>query len=92
MPKNEINPEYYRSVIYMKDGERIVPTPQLLTEQETIQFLRLDIDGPKNPKTTLQYYREQGLLRACQVGKRLRYTKTELLRILELLTEKTNAS
>ena len=71
----------------MPDGS---PVPMLLTESEAITLLRLDIDGPKNPSQTLQYYRQEGLLRATKVGKRLRYTKTELLLLLERLTERTN--
>jgi hypothetical protein len=51
----------------MQKGEQIIPVPELLTEEEAIIFLRLDIDGPKDPTITLQYYREQGLLHACQV-------------------------
>ena len=47
--------------------------PELLTEHEAIQFLRLDVEGPDNPAKTLQYYREKGLLRGTRVGKRLRY-------------------
>lgn len=92
MAKNDLNfNQCSSSIIFMREGETIVPTPEVLTEEEAIQFLRLDIDGPKNPKTTLQYYREQGLLRACQIGKNLRYSKTELLRFIELLTDRTNA-
>ena len=71
----------------MPDGS---PVPDVLTAQEAITFLRLDIDGPKHPEQTLQYYRQEGLLRATKVGKRLRYTKTELLQLLERLTERTN--
>ena len=66
------------------------PVPELLTEKETIHFLRLDQNGPKNPSNTLQYYRDKGLLRATRVGKRLRYQRKELLRFLDELTTWTN--
>ena len=66
-----------------------LPCPEVLTEEEAIRFLRLDIDGPKRPERTLQYYREKGLLRATRVGKRLRYQKTELLALINRLTERT---
>ncbi len=69
-------------------GGQVVP--DLLTEQEVIRFLRLDTDGPKHPEMTLQNYRQQGLLRATKVGKRLRYRKTELLKFLEDLQNRTN--
>ena len=74
---------YCLNVVYFPDGR---PVPEVLTEQEAIEFLRLN-DGPKHPKTTLQYYRSEGLLRGIKVGRRLRYTKTEMLRFLERLSE-----
>ncbi|MHC4412566.1 MAG: helix-turn-helix domain-containing protein [Planctomycetota bacterium] len=42
-----------------------------------------------NPKKTLRYYREQGLLKATRIGKRLRYQRKELLIFLDRLTERT---
>ena len=84
---DDTNTIYFSTTCFMPDGS---PVPELLTAAEAISFLRLDIDGPKNPETTLQYYRQEGLLRATKVGKRLRYTKTELLQLLERLTERTN--
>ena len=86
---NDTNTAYVPTTCYMPDGR---PVPDLLTEQEAIQFLRLDTDGPKHPEQTLQYYRSEGLLRATKVGKRLRYTKSELLQLLERLTERTNGN
>ena len=67
------------------------PCPELLTEDEAIRFLRLDVDGPSDPARTLRHYREKGLLKATQVGKRLRYQHKELLKFLDLLTEKRSA-
>ncbi len=80
----------YMGTSYYPDG---TPVPDLLTEQEAIRFLRLDgDDGPKNPRLTLQHYRDEDILRATRVGKKLRYTRTELLRFLEKMTEKTKKS
>ncbi len=84
---NNNNTTCFPTVCFMPDGS---PVPELLTESEAIILLRLDVDGPKNPEQTLQYYRQEGLLRATKVGKRLRYTKTELLQLLKRLTERTN--
>ena len=70
----------------MPDGR---PVPELMTEDELITFLRLDVDGPANPSQTLQYYRDKGLLRATRVGKRLRYQRKEALAFLDRLTEYT---
>ena len=73
--------------VYLPCGR---PAPALLTEIETIKFLRLDVDGPEHPELTLQYYRQQGLLRPTKVGKKLRYRLSELLRFLEEQTKRTN--
>ena len=64
--------------------------PDLLTEPEAIKYLRLDTDGPKHPELTLQHYRQEGLLKATRVGKRIRYLKSELIKFLELQTLRTN--
>jgi len=71
----------------MPDGR---PCPEVLTEQEAVQFLRIDTTGVKKPDTTLRYYREQGLLRGTQIGRKLFYTKTELLNFLSKQTEFSN--
>lgn len=63
------------------------PCPELLTEQEAIRYLRLDLIDTEEPGNTLRYYRKQGLLRATQVGKCIRYRRVELERLLERLTE-----
>lgn len=78
------------STSYMVRDDQIVPTPDLLTEAEAIQYLRLDTDGPGNPSQTLQYYREKGLLRATRVGKSLRYQRKDLLKFLDNVTEQIN--
>ena len=62
------------------------PCPAVLTEEEAIRYLRLDVDGPAKPELTLRYYREKGLLQATRVGRRLRYRRVELDRLLENLT------
>lgn len=46
----------------------------LLTEQEAIVYLRLDVDGPECPQGTLKYYRQHGLLKGAKVGRRMRYS------------------
>ena len=66
------------------------PCGELLTEAEAIRYLRLDIDGPAKPSLTLRYYREKGLLRGTQVGRRIRYRRIELERFLERLTDSGN--
>ena len=75
---------HFYGVSYFADG---TPVPDLLTEEEAIRFLRLDESETKHPKTTLEYYRSEGRLRATQVGKRLRYLKSELLNFLKFQTD-----
>lgn len=76
-----------QAVSYFADG---TPVPDLLTEQEAIRFLRLDEGETKHPETTLEYYRNEGRLRATKVGKRLRYLKSELLNFLDFQTQLTS--
>ena len=68
-------------------GQPLQPCPELLTEEEAIWYLRLDETRVEDPARTLRYYREKGLLRATQVGRRIRYRRIELERLLERLTE-----
>ena len=81
------NTTIYIGPSYMPDGS---PVPDLLTEEEAIIYLRLDKDGPANPKKTLKYYRDEGMLRATRVGKKYCYQRKELLEFLERATEQTN--
>ncbi len=64
------------------------PCPELLTEDEAIRYLRLDIDGPHNPNGTLKYYRDQGVLRAVRIGRNLRYPRKELDLMVEKLFDR----
>lgn len=68
--------------------------PQLmspvLTEEEAIAWLRLDVDGPRNPRGTLKFYRQRKLLRAVRIGRQWRYTLSELNAFLERLLQKAD--
>jgi hypothetical protein len=70
---------------FMPDG---TPASDLLTEEETIKFLRLDIDGPQNPKVALKHFRDKGLLRPTKIKRTNCYQRKELLRFLDLMTER----
>jgi len=63
------------------------PCPNLLTEEEAIRYLRLDIVGPKNPFNTLRYYRERKKLKGTRIGKRVLYTRKALDEFLERMTK-----
>jgi hypothetical protein len=69
------------------DGS-FTPCPELLTEEEAIRYLRLDVNGPKNPYGTLKYYRNKGVLRGIHIGRNLRYPRIELDRMIEILLSK----
>ena len=77
----------YITTIYFPNGN---PVPEVLTESDLISLLRLDEDGPKDPTLTINYYRDKGLLRGIRIGKRIRYTKQEILHFLEKQTDWTN--
>ena len=77
----------YIPTIYFPDGR---PVPEVLTEKDLIKLLRLDEDGPTEPHLTIQYYRNKGLLRGIRIGKRIRYTKQEVIIFLEKQTDWTN--
>ncbi len=61
------------------------PCPELMTAEEAIRFLRLD--DLKAPVDVLYQYRRRGLLRGTQVGRNIRYLRSELIQCLERLTE-----
>ena len=63
------------------------PCPELLTEDEAIRYLRLDIDGPTKPENTLRYYREKKKLKGTRIGKRVLYTRKALDEFLEKMTK-----
>lgn len=61
--------------------------PELLTAEEAIRYLRLDVGDSKNPERTLQYYREKGQLKGVQVARHLRYRRVDLDDFLSRLAE-----
>jgi len=74
------------SNIVMPDGKGgFLPCPEVLTEAEAILFLRLD-KQKANAKKTLQYYREQGKLKATKIGKNLLYSKKALCAFVDKMT------
>ena len=81
------NNNNYITLSYFPDGR---PVPEVLTEPELIELLRLNEDGPKDPALTIQYYRDKGLLRGVRIGKRIRYTKQEVMKFLGKQTDWTN--
>lgn len=89
MKMSENEARYNTVSTVLPDGNGgFVPCPELLTEQEAIRYLRLDANGCNNPKATLKYYRDQGILRAVQIGKKLVYPRRELDLMVDRLLEK----
>lgn len=85
MPTSPANFVY--GTLAILPGDPWQPCPELLTEGETIKYLRLDEIDTEDPASALRYYRKRGLLRATQVGKCVRYRRVELERFLDRLTE-----
>ena len=75
------NNTIYLGPIYFADGR---PVPLILTEEEVAELLRLD--NGTNTKFTLQNYRQKGVLKGTQIGKRVRYTLEEVIRFLRQQT------
>ena len=66
-----------------------VAYPELLNPVEAAQYLRLDEAGhtPKSARRTLDYWRQQGSLKATKYARRLWYRKAELESFLQKKTE-----
>ena len=86
------NPAPVLPGLYSRDGdgrlvevEPAVPCPELLTADEAARFMRLD--DLKKPEEVLSRLRKDGLLRGTQVGRNIRYLRSELMHCLEQLTE-----
>jgi hypothetical protein len=71
----------------MLPGLDPVPCPEVMTEEEVVRFLRLDLIDINDPSQTLAYYRKKGLLRGTQIGKSVRYLRREVERFLDVITE-----
>jgi hypothetical protein len=63
------------------------PCPEVLTEDEAVRYLRLDLVGHKSPAATLRYYREKKKLKATRISKKLFYTRKSLNEFLEEMTK-----
>ena len=54
------------------------PCPEVLTEEEAIRYLRLDLEVSSNSRQTLKYYRDKGELVAIRIGRKNRYRRRDL--------------
>lgn len=71
-------------IAFLPDGNGgFTPCPPLLTEQEAIRYLRLDMDEGAEPEKTLEYYRNTGQIIAIKVGRKNRYRRIDLDMFLE---------
>jgi len=59
------------------------PVPAVLTVEDLVRFLRLDLVGVKHPERTIERYRKMGHLRGVQVGKRIVYYLVDVLAFIE---------
>ena len=91
MTYNSVNTVIAPAVLSDGNGG-FAPCPELLTEDEAVRYLRLDVSGPRNPAGTLKYYRDQGVLRAVRIGRNLRYPRRELDSMVDKLLQKREDS
>ena len=70
------------------DHNTVCGASPILTEAEAIQWLRLDVDGPKDPAGTLKFYRQSKLLRGVRIGRQFRYPVAELEAFVQRLLER----
>jgi len=88
MSDNHATYKSITALAVLPDGQgAFTPCPDLLTEDEAIRYLRLDVGGPKNPSGTLKYYRDKGLLYAVRIGRKLRYPRRELDSMVDKLLQ-----
>ena len=79
------------SITVLPDGNGgFTPCPEVLTEEEAIRFLRLDMNGLKNPANTLRYYRQEGKLKGTRISNRIYYTLKSLREFTEEVTDDPN--
>ena len=78
----------------LREGASWPPRPknftELMTPIEAAQYLRLDETGihtPQSAARTLNYWRQNGQLKATKFARRVWYRKTELDHFLEVKTE-----
>lgn len=72
------------AVSWMPDGNGgMMPTPDLLTADEAVRYLRLDLVKIKDPKLTLTHYRRRGTLKAVQIGKQVLFAAEELQKMVK---------
>ncbi len=68
-------------------GSAPEPVPFVMTATEVIRFTRIDQTGVKHGERSLEHYRQQGSLRATQIGRELRYLLPNVLDFLDAITE-----
>ena len=86
MESTNKNTVLYAAAVLPDGNGNFTPCPELLTTEEAIRYLRLDIDGPAKPENTLRYYREQKKLKATKIGKKLLYSRKALNEFMERMT------
>ncbi len=86
--QNNNNPVFTTTAVLPDGNGAFTPCPELLTEQEAIRYLRLDVNGPQNPAGTLKYYRDRGFLQAVRIGRNLRYPRKAMDAMVEKLLGK----
>ena len=84
---NEKNFTFIVPTVLPDGNGSFTPCPELLTEQEAIRYLRIDVDNTPSPKRALKYYRDLGQLVAIQVGRKNKYRRQDLDSFLAFKSE-----
>lgn len=79
------NDRFFAPAVLPDGNGSYTPCPEVLTEAEAIRYLRID-KQKADPAKTLQYYRDKKLLKPTKIGKNLLYSRKELDRFVEVLT------
>ena len=64
-------------------GQQPRPAPPLLTTEEVIEILRLNESGCRNPRRTLEYYRQQGLITGIKTGRKVMYPLKSVFQFIQ---------
>lgn len=80
MSKNELNFESYSHTCFLKRGEEYIPTPELMTIDEVIIFLRIsEISKSENPHQVIKNLIRFRNLPRLQICKTILFPKTAIM-------------
>lgn len=79
------NDRFFAPAVLPDGNGSYTPCPEVLTEAEAIRYLRID-KQKANPVKTLENYRNTKRLKLTKIGKNRLYSRKELDRFVEVMT------